>query len=69
MVDALLLLWMDSYPSSFALHAYKNKTVAEYLKAIKYRDQEGDFKKANGEVLESTHFTDGQCAEVMCLWH
>ncbi|PVF90764.1 hypothetical protein CPB86DRAFT_591277, partial [Serendipita vermifera] len=51
------------------LRAYKNKTVAEYLKAIKYRDQEGNFKKANGEVVESTDFTDDQCAEVMRLWH
>jgi hypothetical protein len=51
------------------LRSYKNKTVAEYLKAIKYRDQEGNFKKANGEVLESTDFTDDQCAEVMRLWH
>ncbi|PVF91276.1 hypothetical protein CPB86DRAFT_777708 [Serendipita vermifera] len=51
------------------LRAYKNKTVAEYLKAIKYRDQEGNFKKANGEVVESTDFTDDQCAVVMHLWH
>ncbi|PVF92031.1 hypothetical protein CPB86DRAFT_845214 [Serendipita vermifera] len=51
------------------LRAYKHKTVAEYLKAIKYRDQEGNFKKANGEVVESTDFTDDQCAEVMRLWH
>ncbi|PVF92028.1 hypothetical protein CPB86DRAFT_819990 [Serendipita vermifera] len=51
------------------LRAYNNKTVAEYLKAIKYRDQEGNFKKANGEVVESTNFTDDQCAEVMRLWH
>jgi hypothetical protein len=51
------------------LRSYKNKTVAEYLKAIKYHDQEGHFKKANGEVLESTDFMDDQCAEVMCLWH
>ncbi|PVF92026.1 hypothetical protein CPB86DRAFT_802363 [Serendipita vermifera] len=45
------------------LRAYKNKTVAEYLKAIKYRDQEGNFKKANGEVVERTDFMDDQCAE------
>ncbi|PVF91306.1 hypothetical protein CPB86DRAFT_792152 [Serendipita vermifera] len=51
------------------LRAYKNKTVAEYLKATKYRDQEGNFKKANGEVVESTYFTDVQCAEVMHLRH
>ncbi|KAG8831144.1 hypothetical protein FRC17_003593 [Serendipita sp. 399] len=50
------------------LRAYKNKTLAEYLKAIKYRDQEVAFKKANGEVLESMDFTDEQCAEVMKLW-
>jgi len=51
------------------LRPYKNKTLAEYLKAIKYRDQEGAFKKANGEVIESVDFTDDQCAEVMQLWH
>ncbi|PVF91880.1 hypothetical protein CPB86DRAFT_791720, partial [Serendipita vermifera] len=58
-------------PSSHVvdLQAYKNKTVAEYLKAIQYRDQEGNFKKANGEVVESTDFTDDQCAVVMRLWH
>lgn len=51
------------------LRPYKNKTLAEYLKAIKYRDQEAAFKKVKGEVIESVDFTDAQCAEVMSLWH
>jgi hypothetical protein len=52
------------------LRPYKNKTLAEYLKAIKYRDQEGNFKRAGGEVVESdADFTEAQCEEVMRLWH
>ncbi|CCA67334.1 hypothetical protein PIIN_01165 [Serendipita indica DSM 11827] len=50
------------------LRPYKGKTLPEYLKAIKYRDQEAAFKKAHGEVLESTEFTETQCEEVMRLW-
>ncbi|PVF92775.1 hypothetical protein CPB86DRAFT_819340 [Serendipita vermifera] len=44
-------------------------SVAEYLKAIKPRDQEGNFKKENREVVESTDFARDQCAENLCLWH
>lgn len=51
------------------LRPYKGKTLQEYLKAIKYRDQEGAFKKVHGEVVESTEFTEAQCTEVMSLWH
>jgi hypothetical protein len=43
--------------------------VAEYLKGIKYRDQEDNFKEADGEVLENMDFTGDQCAEIMCLWY
>lgn len=52
------------------LRPYKGKTLAEYLKAIKYRDQEANFKRAGGEVVESEgEFTEAQCEEVMRLWH
>lgn len=52
------------------LRPYKGKSLAEYLKAIKYRDQEGNFKRAGGEVIESeADFTPAQCEEVMRLWH
>jgi CelD/BcsL family acetyltransferase involved in cellulose biosynthesis len=51
------------------LRPYKGKTLSEYLKAVKYRDQEGNFKKANGEVIESKTFTIDECADVMRLWH
>jgi hypothetical protein len=51
------------------LRAYKNNNIQEYLKAIKYRDQEANFKKANGEVIESTEFTPQECSEAMRLWH
>lgn len=50
------------------LRPYKGKTLPEYLKAIKYRDQESSFRKAEGEVCESADFTPEECAEVMRLW-
>jgi len=51
------------------LRRYKGMTLQEYLKAIKYRDQEGNFKRAGGVVVESTEFTDEECSEVMRMWH
>jgi hypothetical protein len=51
------------------LRPHKSKTLSEYLKSITYRDQEGNFKKANGEVKESKEFTVDECGQVMRLWH
>jgi hypothetical protein len=50
------------------LRPYKNKTVYEYLKAIKYRNQDSAFKRANGQVVESDTFTKEECAEIIDLW-
>lgn len=46
------------------LRPYKGKSIAEYLKAIKYRNK----TNFTGEVIESTDFTPGECEEVMRLW-
>ncbi|KAA8915554.1 hypothetical protein TRICI_002293 [Trichomonascus ciferrii] len=50
------------------LRPYKNKTVYEYLKAIKYRNQDSAFKRANGQVIESDTFTKEECSEIINLW-
>ena len=51
------------------LRPYKNKTLEDYLKAIKYRNQMPAFSKANGEIIETTEFTDNDCESIMRLWH
>lgn len=51
------------------LRPYKGKSVTDYLKAIKYRNQAGTFLKAGGEVYESKDFTPDECSTVMDLWH
>lgn len=50
------------------LRPYKGKSVADYLKAIKYRNQATTFLKAGGEVVESKDFTSEECQTVMELW-
>lgn len=50
------------------LRPYRNKTVYEYLKIIKYRNQDAAFKRANGEVIESDSFTKEECSEIIDLW-
>ena len=51
------------------LRPYKNKTLEDYLKAIKYRNQMPAFSKANGEIIETTEFTYNDCESIMRLWH
>jgi hypothetical protein len=50
------------------LRPHKGKTLPEYLKAIKYRDQEAAFKRAGGDVVEDLEFGELSCAEVRRLW-
>lgn len=50
------------------LRPYKGKTLAEYLKAIKYRNQAAAFNRANGQIIETTDFSDENCEQAMQLW-
>ncbi|ANB13115.1 hypothetical protein AWJ20_1396 [Sugiyamaella lignohabitans] len=50
------------------LRPYKGKTVSEYLKAIKYRNQSGAFLQAGGQFIESIEFTDEECNTAFDLW-
>lgn len=50
------------------LRPYKGKSLNEYLKGVKYRNQNGTFEKADGEVIETTDFSEENCAEVLRLW-
>ncbi|CAN6646622.1 hypothetical protein TRVA0_022S00144 [Trichomonascus vanleenenianus] len=51
------------------LRPHRSKTLAEYLKAIKYRNQSGAFDRAMGKVVESTgEFSEEECGLVMSLW-
>lgn len=51
------------------LRPYKGKTLQEYLKAIKYRNQAAAFNKAKGEVIETREFNEENCNKAMELWH
>jgi len=50
------------------LRPYKKYTLNEYLKKIKYRDQSKAFKRANGEVIETTDFNEINCSKAISLW-
>lgn len=46
------------------LRPYKGKTLGEYLKAIKYRNK----SSFDGEIIESSNFTEYECETVIKLW-
>lgn len=50
------------------LRPYKNNSLAEYLKKIKYRDQAKNFQKAHGEVIQTSDFTSEDCQIAIDLW-
>ena len=52
------------------LRSHKGQTLAEYLHAVRYRDQESAFRRAGGEVVEvdCSAFGPGDCADAMRLW-
>lgn len=50
------------------LRPHKGKTLEEYLKSVKYRNQSGAFNSANGRAVESHDFTDEECATAFKLW-
>lgn len=50
------------------LRPYKNNTLAEYLKKIKYRDQAKNFQKAHGEVIQTSDFNSEDCEIAINLW-
>jgi hypothetical protein len=50
------------------LRPHKGKTLEEYLRSVKYRNQSGAFNSANGQVVESHEFTDKECATALKLW-
>lgn len=51
------------------LRPHKGKSVVEYLKSIKYRFQDGDFRRAGGETYEVTEFDDESCETIINLWN
>lgn len=50
------------------LRPHKGKTAVEYLKSIKYRFQDGDFRRAKGETIEVKDFDDESCQAIIDLW-
>lgn len=50
------------------LKPYKGKTPTEYFRSVKYRTQEGEFKRSHGEVIEVHDLTDDDCATIINLW-
>lgn len=57
-------------PSSHIINLkpHKGKTLTQYLKSIKYRNQDADYKRAGGETVEVKDFDDESCETVMRLW-
>lgn len=51
------------------LKPHKNKSITEYFKSIKYRNQDGAFKAAGGVTVEEKDFDKESCDTVMKLWH
>ncbi|KAG7664159.1 uncharacterized protein J8A68_002342 [[Candida] subhashii] len=47
------------------LRPFANSTPNDYFKAIKYRNQDGTFKQAKGEVLETDVFNFENCQEII----
>ncbi|CAH2350064.1 hypothetical protein CLIB1423_01S01596 [[Candida] railenensis] len=50
------------------LRPHKNKSLSEYFKAIKYRNQDGAFKQAGGVTIEEKDFSEENCNIAMSLW-
>lgn len=50
------------------LRPYKGKSLTEFLKAIKYRNQASTFNHADGQVIETTDFSRENCELAMHLW-
>ncbi|KAK6459375.1 uncharacterized protein RJT20DRAFT_113501 [Scheffersomyces xylosifermentans] len=47
------------------LRPFRNKTAADYFKAVKYRSQENTFKADSGVVIETYDFDEKNCSDVV----
>lgn len=64
--------WYDiNLPASHIINMkpHKGKTATEYFKAVKYRNQDGEFKRSNGEVIEVKEPDDESCQLIIDLWN
>lgn len=63
--------WYDiSLPASHIINMkpHKGKSAVDFFKAVKYRNQDGDFKRSNGEVIEVKEPKDQDCQTIIDLW-
>ena len=50
------------------LRRHKSKSIHEFFKAIKYRNQDGAFRQAGGVTVEERSFTRENCDLAISLW-
>lgn len=63
--------WYDiNLPASHIINMkpHKGKSAVDYFKAVKYRSQEAEFRRSNGEVIEIKDPTDQDCQTIINLW-
>lgn len=51
------------------LRPHKNQNISQYLKSIKYRNQDGNFIRNGGEYIEIKDFSMEDCHKVIKLWN
>lgn len=64
--------WYDiNLPASHIINMkpHKGKSAVDYFKAVKYRSQEAEFRRSNGEVIEIKEPTDKDCQTIIDLWN